>query len=273
MMEALNLPVLIVVAVVGGALAWRRATTLVWLLFSWVSLWAFFRFGFAVPMPESVVTIYLAITGLAIAAFASSSPERMAEVTTPIVRLIREPRYRLPLVGVLVGLPALAAYSVHADLSVPLEAPGFGREVHPAPPSEITVHGETLDMATADNPYLHLHHDDPEAWAEHVENGRRVYYENCFWCHGDGMGGDGMFAHGLNPVPSNFNDSGTLPILQASFVHWRIALGGPGLPAGGTPWDSMMPAWEKFLTTEEMWDVNLFIYDFNGYEPRALGQH
>ena len=187
--------------------------------------------------------------------------------------LIVEPRYRLALAGLVVGLPALAAYNVYADINAPLEAPGFGREVHPPPPTTLTVHDETLDMATADNPYLHYHEDDPEAYGRHLENGRRVYYENCFWCHGDGMGGDGMFAHGLNPVPSNFNDVGTLPILQSSYVHWRIAKGAPGLPGGGTPWDSAMPAWEKFLTTEEMWDVNLFIYDFNGYQPRALGQH
>ncbi len=272
-MDGFNLPVLLALAAVAGVLVWRRANTLIWLLFSWGALWAFFKFGFTVPIPQSVATIYLGITTLALLCYASSSRERLAEVASPIVRLIREPRYRLPLAALLVALPALAAYNVYADMNVPLEAPGFGREVHPSPPATITVHDETLDMATADNPYTHLHEDDPEAYEEHLENGRRVYYENCFWCHGDGMGGDGMFAHGLNPVPSNFNDSGTLPILQASFVHWRIALGGPGLPEGGTPWDSAMPAWEKFLTTEEMWDVNLFIYDFNGFEPRALGQH
>ena len=272
-MYGLNPVVVLPLVAVAGLLVWRRANTLTWLLCSWIGLWAFFKFGFIVPIPQSVATIYLGITGLAVVCYASSSRERLAETVQPIVRLIVEPRYRLALAGLLVALPALAAYNVYADLSAPLEAPGFGREVHPPPPTELTVHDETLDMAIADNPYLHYHEDDPEAWEQHLENGRRVYYENCFWCHGDGMGGDGMFAHGLNPVPSNFNDVGTLPILQSSYVHWRIAKGAPGLPAGGTPWDSAMPAWEKFLTTEEMWDVNLFIYDFNGFEPRALGQH
>ncbi len=272
-MWGLNLFVVLALAAVGGLLVWRRAHTLVWLLFSMGALWVFFRFGFAVPIPQSVATIYLGIAGLAAVCYASSSRERLAEVVRPIRRLILEPRYRLALAGLLVTLPALAAYDVYAELNAPREAPGFGRQVHPPPPTEMTVHGEKFDMATAENPYLHYKEDDPAAYEQHLENGRRVYYENCFWCHGDGMGGDGMFAHGLNPVPSNFNDVGTLPILQSSFVQWRIALGGPGLPAAGTPWDSAMPAWEKFLTNEEMWDVNLFIYDFNGYEPRALGQH
>jgi hypothetical protein len=30
-----------------------------------------------------------------------------------------------------------------------------------------------------------------------------------------------------------------------------------------------MPAWEKFLTEEEMWDVVLFLYDFSDQQPRA----
>ena len=30
-----------------------------------------------------------------------------------------------------------------------------------------------------------------------------------------------------------------------------------------------MPAWEKFLKEEEMWDAILFLYDFTGRRPRA----
>ncbi len=87
------------------------------------------------------------------------------------------------------------------------------------------------------------------------------------------MAGDGMFAHGLNPIPSNFTDPGVLPMLQESFLFWRISKGAPGMPDEGGPWDSAMPAWENFLTEEEIWDVVLFLYDFNGYRPRAREEH
>jgi hypothetical protein len=30
-----------------------------------------------------------------------------------------------------------------------------------------------------------------------------------------------------------------------------------------------MPAWEKFLKEEEMWDAILFLYDFTELKPRA----
>ena len=34
-----------------------------------------------------------------------------------------------------------------------------------------------------------------------------------------------------------------------------------------------MPAWEKFLKEDEIWDVLLFIYDFTGERPRAWRAH
>jgi mono/diheme cytochrome c family protein len=30
-----------------------------------------------------------------------------------------------------------------------------------------------------------------------------------------------------------------------------------------------MPAWEKFLKEEEIWDVVLFLYDHTGQRPRG----
>ena len=30
-----------------------------------------------------------------------------------------------------------------------------------------------------------------------------------------------------------------------------------------------MPAWEKFLKEEEIWEAILFLYDFSGQKPRA----
>jgi mono/diheme cytochrome c family protein len=229
------------------------------------------EYGFSTPVPASVVRLYMAIVSLAILAYVSSSAERWRDTTRPIVRLIVEPRLRLALVAVLLLVPALVAFTVWRGLSVQVEAPSFGRTVHPAPPSEITVHDETVNLITADQPYdaAHLSADEHAA---HLANGRRVYYQNCFFCHGDGMAGDGMYAYGLNPIPTNFTDPGVLPNLQSSYVFWRIAKGGPGLPEEGGPWDTAMPAWERFLTTEEIWDVNLFLYEFNGLRPRALHQ-
>lgn len=247
----------------------RRAGSFLWTLVTWLSLWIFFRFGFTVPVPQSVVSMYMAIATVAIGAYVSSSRERLRSFTDPLVRLAVEPRRRPLLLAVLILIPALVALRVYQSMNVKLEAPEFGRTIHPANPDTITVHEKSFDLVKLDNPYRPLAVSDPSAFVSHVANGRRIYYQNCFFCHGDAMRGDGMFAHGLNPIPTNFADAGAIALLQESFLFWRISKGGPGLPEEAGPWDSAMPAWENFLTEEEMWDVILFLYDFSEQQPRA----
>jgi mono/diheme cytochrome c family protein len=87
------------------------------------------------------------------------------------------------------------------------------------------------------------------------------------------MGGDGMFAYGLNPIPTNFTDPGVLPMFQETYLYWRVSKGGPGLPEEGGPWDSPMPTWEKLLTDEEMWDAVTYLFEFTGFRPRAQEVH
>jgi mono/diheme cytochrome c family protein len=105
--------------------------------------------------------------------------------------------------------------------------------------------------------------------AEHIKVGKAVYYQNCMPCHGDFLDGQGHYAHGFNPLPLNFQDVGTIAQLTESFVFWRVAKGGPGLPREATPWNSAMPAWEDFLTENEIWAVVLFLYEQTGHHPRT----
>ena len=250
----------------------RRARSFAWALACFASIYAFVRFGFVTPIPFSVVLIYMFITTLALAAYVSSSAVRREEFLGPLVALVNEERLRPLLAAVLVLLPALAAAGAWFGSQEKLEAPAFGRTVHPAPPDTIPFGDKTIDLIRGHNPLRELETKDPAAFRAHVENGRKTYYRNCHFCHGDAMAGDGMYAHGLNPIPTNFTDSGTIAQLQETFLFWRIAKGGPGLPAEGGPWDSAMPAWEKFLKEEEIWEVILFLYDHTGQRPRAAGE-
>lgn len=271
-MSFLNWPVVLGVVAVFLVLGRLKAGTFAWTLACGLGIYACVRFGFKVPIPASVVFIYMGITLLALAAYVSSSAERLADFLRPLDALVNEPRRR-PLLGlVLLALPAGAAANVYLGQQVKLEAPAFARTVHPAPPDAITVHDRTIDLAKARNPLRELEKSDPAAFKKHVENGRLTYYRNCFYCHGDALAGDGMFAHGLNPIPTNFTDKGTIAMLQEAFLFWRISKGGPGLPAEGGPWDSAMPAWEKFLKEEEIWEVILFLYDHTDQRPRAEGE-
>jgi mono/diheme cytochrome c family protein len=264
--------VLLSILAVGVVLRLLRANLLVW-IFAWmVGIYVALAYGVVTPIPAAAIQMYLAITGLALAAYATSSRERTRAVVDPVLAFVTERRYTVPLMVVAALIPAAVAWSVYRGLQQPIEPPFFARTIHPAPPGEISVHEEKIDLLRGENPLRALEESEAEGFAAHVANGRRVYYENCFYCHGDGLGGDGMFAYGLNPVPANFLDSGVLPMFQETFFFWRVAKGGPGMPEEGAPGDSAMPAWENFLSNEEMWDVLLFLYHHTGYRPRALDE-
>ena len=270
----MNLLVVIPVLALLIALRYFKAGLLAWVTVLLFAVYAVFAYGFRVPIPASVISMYMGITLLALAAYVVSSPERWTSFTQPILSLIIEKRYQPLLVLMVLAIPTIAAAQVYRSMTTPIQPPYFSRTVHPAPPSEpITVHEQEIDLNAVENPFRELEVSDPEEFREHVENGRRVYYQNCVYCHGDNMLGDGLFAYGLNPIPTNFRDSGTIDMLQEGFLFWRIAKGGPGMPQGGGPWESAMPVWEKFLTVDEMWEVILFLYDYTEQRPRELEVH
>ncbi|PYR75536.1 MAG: hypothetical protein DMF87_20295 [Acidobacteria bacterium] len=260
------LVVLPVVAVLA-LLRFRRAGLLTWALAWWVGIYILLRFGFIAPIPSSVIAIYMGIVSLAILAYVSSSQQRREDISRPLVRFMTEKRFTALLVATAVAIPALAAANVYVQMSAPIQPPLFSRTIHPASPTEITAFDKKIDLDKGEDPFWPLEKSNPEEFRKHVENGRQVYYRNCVFCHGDNLAGTGMFIHGLDPIPTNLPE--TIPLLRDTFLFWRISKGGPGLPEEGGPWDTAMPAWEKFLKEDEIWDVILFLYDHSGTRPRA----
>jgi hypothetical protein len=263
----MNILVVLVVAAVLGLFRFRRANLLTWACAWWLGIYVLLRFGFSAPIPSSVISIYMGIASLAVLAYMSSSQQRRDEVSGPLVRFMTEKRYTPLLGATVVAIPALAAANVYVGMTVPIQPPLFSRTVHPASPRNITVHDKRIDLDAGENPFRHLEKSSPEEFRKHVENGRQVYYRNCVFCHGDNMSANGMFVHGLDPIPTNFHD--TIAQLRETFLFWRISKGGPGLPEEGGPWDTAMPAWENFLKEDEIWDAVLFLYDFTGQRPRG----
>ena len=259
--------VVLALVAVFALLRFRRANLLTWALAWWGGIYVLVRFGFTAPIPSSVISIYMGIITIALLAYVSSSQQRRDDVSRPLVRLMTEKRYTALLVAMVVAIPALAAANVYVQMSAPLQPPLFSRTIHPASPTEITVHEKQIDLNAGEDPFWALEKSNPEEFRKHVENGRQVYYRNCVFCHGDNLAGTGMFVHGLDPVPTNLPE--TIPLLRDTFLFWRISKGGPGLPEEGGPWDTAMPAWENFLKEDEIWDAILFLYDHTGTRPRA----
>ncbi|HVS03371.1 MAG TPA: cytochrome c [Thermoanaerobaculia bacterium] len=246
-----------------------RVNPLLWIAAWWLALWVIFDFGFAVPIPASVVKLFMGIVTLAALAYLTADPQRLQEAKRPTLAFLTERRFLPLLLLVALAIPAAVATNIYRDMTAPPQPPFFGRTIHPAPPNQITVHDRVHDLTTLENPFREVERRSPQQFASRVADGRRVYYQNCFYCHGDLMLGEGIYAPGLNPIPTNFQDTGTIAQLQESFLFWRVAKGGPGLPEEAGPWMSAMPAWEQFLSEDEMWNVILFLYEFTGQRPRA----
>lgn len=247
----------------------RPLPFIAWMCIWPIAIYVIIRYGITPNVPASVLKIYLWLTVAGLFAYLNADDERFAAVAKQVTAFMVEPRFTLPLYAAVVLLPAGVAAKIYSDHHVAVRAPTFGRTIHPAPPGSITFKGKPINLLTQSNPYRELEQKDPAKFREHVEAGRAVYYQNCVYCHGDDMGGDGMFAHALEPVPASFNSATTISMLQEAYLFWRIAKGGPGLPEESGPWSSSMPAWENFLDEEQIWNVILFLYDYTGNKPRA----
>ena len=251
--------------------AWLNS--LFWAVAWWIAFYVILKNAVSPPLPASIIQMFMAIITIALFFYLTADTQRLKEVTHPIIEFLVNRKFTLPLGLVMIIIPLLVAGKVYLGSQVKIEAPVFGRSIHPAPPTEFNFQGRQLALLEIENPYRHLETENPAAFQEHVEAGRKVYYNNCVFCHGDTLDGKGIFAHGFNPIPANFADVGTIAQLEESYVFWRVAKGGPDLPDESGPWSSAMPAWEKFLTEDEMWEVILFIYDFTGQRPRARIEH
>jgi mono/diheme cytochrome c family protein len=216
------------------------------------------------PVPNTVVFQYMLTVAVGILLWVSDNEERWRDFKRPIHELLVRPEKRIAR-GVLLAIaPFLVAFLTFNRVKPAVSAPPSFRAIHPAPPSTITFQGEVMELTGLENPLR-----SRGSLEAHYEEGKRVYYENCMACHGDALDGRGYYGEAFNPAPINFRDGGTIAQLTESFVFWRIAKGGPGLPNEGTPWNSAMPAWETFLTADEIWAVIIFLYEQTGYSPRT----
>jgi mono/diheme cytochrome c family protein len=235
-------------------------------------LLAYVLIVFVVPLlpgsalvPKSVVLQYMATVLVGVLIYVSDNEQRWAQFKEPIHAVLVERRLRLVRTVLLGAVTLIVGCITYGQVRTSVSAPPNLRSIHPAPPGEITFRGAGMTLTGLDNP-LRQH---AESLAAYTAEGKRIYYQNCLPCHGDHLDGAGHYASAFNPLPANFQDNGTIAQLTESFVFWRVAKGGPGLPREGTPWNSAMPRWEDFLSEREVWSVILFLYDQTGWKPRT----
>ncbi len=216
------------------------------------------------PVPASVVLQYTLIVLVGILVWVSDNEARWKQFKEPIHALLVQPDKKVVRAALLVAIPVLVGFATFNNVRPTIAAPASLRSIHPAPPTQITFQGETMVLEGLENPLR-----EPGLEEAAFERGKEVYYQNCMACHGDYLNADGHYAIGFNPTPLALRGNGTIAQLTESFVFWRIAKGGPGLPREGGPWNSAMPVWEDFLSADDIWAVTLFLYDQAGISPRT----
>ena len=157
------------------------------------------------PIPNSVLLQYLVTVGVGILLWVSDNDARWAEFKAPMHQVMVDPGQKVLRISLMGLVPLLVAWATYNSVRPSVAAPTTLRSIHPSAPSQFTFQGTTLQLADLENPLR-----SQGSMEEHYEEGKRVYYENCLACHGDGLSGQGHFAHGFNPAPLSFQDVGTI---------------------------------------------------------------
>ncbi len=173
-------------------------------ILTWLAVWAALRFGVKPPIPGSVLGLYMSITTVSILVYLVADQDRFQAFLDPIVALLREKRLAIPRALVLSALPLLLGWFTYTAVRPQFDPPFEARTIHPEPPATFKLHGNDFDVLGAKRP------PEMEVNAENLAAGKRIYYRNCMYCHGDYLDGKGHFAEAVNPLPANFRDGGTI---------------------------------------------------------------
>jgi mono/diheme cytochrome c family protein len=83
--------------------------------------------------------------------------------------------------------------------------------------------------------------------------GKRIFYQNCVWCHADATPAGPSNRSNLTPVPPLLNDGTTLNAESDEFMQNIITLGGSAMGKS-----AMMPPYGRMLSAEEIRSVIAF---------------
>jgi Tol biopolymer transport system component/mono/diheme cytochrome c family protein len=99
--------------------------------------------------------------------------------------------------------------------------------------------------------------------AQSILTGQKLYLTNCVACHGANGTGDGPAAAGINPRPADFTQHMVLGKHTDGQVFLWIKNGYP---------NTAMPAWDKRLTDEQIWQLVNYLRTFGQAAPLAQAQ-
>jgi mono/diheme cytochrome c family protein len=158
--------------------------------------------------------------------------------------------------AVLVLIPLLVAYNVYSSQRVTYSPPSELFSPHVTPPQWV------VDLEVPEWAAVY------ENWSEEdIEEGKRIYEDNCAPCHGKEADGKGPMAKAIRypAAPTNFKEPGTIAQLPLGYVYWRVRDGG----IKDKQFQSAMPGWGAELDDDEIWKVIMYTYTKAGVKPRT----
>ena len=164
-----------------------------------VTIAAYLIFDNAFPplLPQTLMVQYMIITVIGILLYFAFDDEKWLEFKAPILSALRDDDKLIVRWVFLIAIPVIVGYTTYGIVKPSSEAPVELRQVHPAPPATLKVFNKSYDLATLENPIRQdildtLAQDKEAGWEKYQESvlaGRDVYYQNCFYCHGDLLDG------------------------------------------------------------------------------------
>lgn len=96
--------------------------------------------------------------------------------------------------------------------------------------------------------------------------GKRIFYQQCVWCHADATPAGPSNRSNLTPVPPLLNDETTLNSESDEYMQNIVTLGGAAMGKS-----AMMPPYGRMLSTEEIRSVIAFTHAIAqpSYQPSA----
>lgn len=220
---------------------------------------------FTPPLPNQIIIMYMVMSVFTLFIYFSIKEEQFKAFLRPMKSILADDNKKfLRVLIVYILVPIIAGFITYGKVKPRLNPPVSARIVHPEPPTEIYFKDKKMKILGIKNPLR----KDEYSLKAHIEDGKKIYFQNCFYCHGANLDGKGLFADVYNVRPLPFKGTDTIAQLPESFVFYRVAKGWKTLPSGSTPWDSSMPAFEDFLSEDEIWKVVLYIYEASGNVPR-----
>ncbi|HKC40143.1 MAG TPA: hypothetical protein VKC15_11420, partial [Gemmatimonadales bacterium] len=103
-------------------------------------------------VPKSVVLQYMATVLVGILIWVSDEEERWTKFKEPLHDVLTQPRLKVVRTALLAAVTLIVGCFTYSQVRAGVAAPPNLRSIHPAPPSQITFRGKTINLVGLENP-------------------------------------------------------------------------------------------------------------------------